>query len=307
MSSRKKSATAATKPKQITLTIQNTEKVTLKIAGEGIMNIDWGDGIPCETHTLSDFEYLGDPFGYFDTGEYDWNNDAERFMYNNDYQHNQSKESSITLSITADKIVRFICCSNQLIKLDVSKNTALPYLECKKNQLTNLYLSKNMALRYLDCNSNQLPSLDISKNTALRVLSCNNNQLTCLDLSSNTKLIELDCSKNPLTNLNISANTALELLACNFNQLTSLDVNANTKLQILICENNELTSLDFSKNTSLTRLHCAGNQLSADALNNLFESLPFVKMAGVVDIRQNPGTSACNISIAENKGWKIYS
>ena len=54
------------------------------------------------------------------------------------------------------------CGRNQLISLDVSKNTALTKLYCKKNQLTVLDVSKNTALTYLPCNKNQMTSLDVS-------------------------------------------------------------------------------------------------------------------------------------------------
>ena len=58
-------------------------------------------------------------------------------------------------------------CSNQLTSLDVSKNTALTYLDCSYNQLTSLDVSKNTSLATLYCHRNQLMALDLSKNTAI--------------------------------------------------------------------------------------------------------------------------------------------
>ena len=66
------------------------------------------------------------------------------------------------------------CYSNQLTKLDVSKNTALTDLHCKDNQLTTLDVSKNTALTDLDCRKNQLTSLDVS-NTNMDELDCDDN------------------------------------------------------------------------------------------------------------------------------------
>ena len=67
------------------------------------------------------------------------------------------------------------CSGNQLITLDVSKNTALLHLECGNNQLTALDVSKNTALEYLGCWGNQLTTLDVSKNKELDVLCCYGN------------------------------------------------------------------------------------------------------------------------------------
>jgi len=80
------------------------------------------------------------------------------------------------------------CYDNQLITLDVSKNTALTTLYCYNNQLISLDVSKNTALTTLYCSNNQLIALDVSKNTALTGLSCHSNQLKSLDLSKNTAL-----------------------------------------------------------------------------------------------------------------------
>lgn len=72
------------------------------------------------------------------------------------------------------------CKSNNLTRLDVSKNTNLTVLYCESNHLTSLDLSKNTELTELNCQDNQLTSLDLSKNTALTILGCpgNNRQIT---------------------------------------------------------------------------------------------------------------------------------
>ena len=88
------------------------------------------------------------------------------------------------------------CPDNQLISLDVSKNTALQRLDCYDNQLISLDVSKNTALTELFCSVNQLSSLDVSKNTALVHLYCNDNQLGSLDVSKNIELDKLGCERN---------------------------------------------------------------------------------------------------------------
>ncbi len=132
------------------------------------------------------------------------------------------------------------------------------------------------------------------------------NNLTSLDVSKNTALTELNCSINNLTSLDVSKNTKLTLLSCYDNNLTSLDVSKNTALKFLCCDDNNLTSLDVSKNTKLTLLYCNSNNFSASALNQIFRDLPQVT-SGTIYMSGNPGTETCDKSIAENKGWKVYT
>lgn len=158
-----------------------------------------------------------------------------------------------------ESLEELFCLYNQLTSLDVSRNTALTYLDCDDNLLPSLDVSRNTALTTLYCSDNQLPSLDVSQNTALKWLFCHVNQLTSLNVSVNTKLTHLSCAKNELTSLDVSANTELTYLDCNSNELTSLDVSRNTALTNLRCDGNQLTSLDISRNTALTTLWCFNN------------------------------------------------
>jgi len=85
-----------------------------------------------------------------------------------------------------------------------------------------------------------------------------------------------------------------------------LDVSRNTALGILSCDQNLLTRLDVSNNILLTNLRCDCNQLQADALNELFRTLPKVDTRASIMIRGNPGELHCDRSIATDKGWKVY-
>ena len=167
------------------------------------------------------------------------------------------------LDVSRNTALTYLNCSyNQLTSLDVTKNTALTDLNCGSNQLTSLDVSKNTVLSQLLCDFNQLMSLDMSKNTELKTLWCGSNQLTSLDVTKNTALTDLNCGSNQLTSLDVTKNTALTGLYCGSNQLTSLDVSKNTALRSLVCEYNQLTSLDVTKNTALTFLRCSSNQLT---------------------------------------------
>ena len=126
--------------------------------------------------------------------------------------------SSKTVSIYG-KVTELDCSFNQLIALDVSKNTALIRLKCYFNRLTALDVSKNTALIRLECYFNKLKALDVSKNSALTWLNCSCNQLTKLNLSKNTELEILNCFNNQLTELNVSKNTVLQHLYCYNNSI----------------------------------------------------------------------------------------
>jgi len=119
-------------------------------------------------------------------------------------------------------------------------------------------------------------------------------------------ITHLDCSDNQLTRLDVRKNAALNLLWCSHNQLTSLDLSKNTALTHLHCGYNQLTRLDLRKNTALMILACWGNQLNAIGLNNLFKTLNGNAGEKRIFIANNPGTSDCNWSIAEEKGWTIW-
>lgn len=117
--------------------------------------------------------------------------------------------------------------------------TALTGLFCHNNQLTfHLDLSKNTALDYLNCDYNPLTSLDLSKNTALTKLSCGSNKLTSLDVSKNVALTYLNCEWNKLTSLDVSQNNALTSLDCGYNEIIWLDVSKNNALTYLDCYGN---------------------------------------------------------------------
>ena len=97
------------------------------------------------------------------------------------------------------------------------------------------------------------------------------------------------------------------------NQLTSLIVDGLPNLWFLQCTENQLTSLEVGKLIKLTVLNLRFNYMYASALNSIFTSLRTVSGYDYqIYIGYNgpnyddSGTSECNKSIAENKGWTVY-
>lgn len=194
--------------------------------------------------------------------------------------------------------------TEDMLRLDISKNKSLRHVLCRKCRLTELDVSHNLDLEELDCSENQLNSLDISRNKNLRVLFCTKNKLKNIDVSHNLLLEELVCFDNDNLSLDVSANKNLEFLSCS-GQLKAIDLTNNTELKELICRC-KLTTLDLSKNKKLRKLRIDGNNLSAKELNSIFIVLPkvdYYKDHTEIDFSDNPGTSDCDRSILEEKGW----
>ena len=177
---------------------------------------------------------------------------------------NKANEEKIKDTEGLEKLTSLISLylnDNQLMELDVSKNSELEYLDVYNNQLTNIDVSKNLELYFFRITNNQLTYIDVSKNAELTTLNVSGNQLTEINLSSNTKLQNLELSDNKLTVIDISKNNALKSLNVDFNQLTNLDVSNNVSLTYLNAFNNQLTTL-YLNSLSLTELWVDNNQLT---------------------------------------------
>ena len=267
----------ATEPMQMTMTLQPKGKVSIAMAGTGTMTIDWGDGTTNETHTLEAFDK--------EARYTDLLIDQSKYRCS----HTYSGSSTRTITIIGENITHLRCPILGLTSLDISSNTKLIHLDCAGNDyLTSLDVSSNAELIYLDCAVNYITSLDISKNA---------------------KLEHLDCCYNELSSLNVSKNNELKHLDCSGNELSSLEVSKNTELTFLKCSNNQLANLDMSMNTRLYYLNLIGNQLSIEVLNAIFGMLHnniFSREKRII-ISSNPGTDACNQSIATDKEWLVIT
>jgi uncharacterized protein YjdB len=292
-------------------------------AGTGNIIIDWGDGTIRETYNVSSSELVFSHV-YLLMSEYHititGNNIVSfshkgYFPYTNDFNNSSLKYNPrpdynrlSALDVSSNPALKKLSCIQNLItSLDVSRNTELTHLTCFYNRVTSLDVSRNTKLTYLNLAFNQLTDLDVSRNTELTVLGCSNNFLTSLNVSSNPALIDLSCGNNSLTTLDVSSNAALTELYCSWNKLTTLNVSRNHALIYLQCIDNELTALDLSSNNTLKELWCSRNQLTTSALNNMFGTLHNnTTDENCISISYNPGTSDCDVRIAEEKGWRVY-
>ena len=224
--------------------------------------------------------------------------------------YNQAESLTIDVSnTTLDQI--FVCRSEILTHLDVSKNTHLKSLEAYVNpNLKSIDVSTLVNLEILDLGDCNITNLDVSKNLMLTELYVTNNKLSTIDVSQNKQLKVLKCKGNQISNLNISNNDKLETLIVEDNKLSAINLRNNTALTYLNINNNVgISMIDVKYNTSLTNLYCNG--LAIEELN-IVNNTALTKL----ECHSNPNltTLICNDAfdfttthISINKGLDIIS
>ena len=182
------------------------------------------------------------------------------------------QSESLTIDVTNTIINRiYVCRSNTLAYLDVSKNTHLTQLSAYVNpNLTSIDVSKLVQLEVLDLGDCSFTNLDVSQNILLTKLFVTNNKLSTLNVSQNKQLQVLKCNGNQISNLKILNNTLLETLDVRDNQLSAINVRNNTALKDLrISNNTDITLLDLKSNTVLETLYADGLSITAiDLVDN---------------------------------------
>lgn len=102
-------------------------------------------------------------------------------------------------------------------------------------------------------------------------------------------------------------------------KLQELDFTGNDQTYAINVQDNEITKIVLDSANVMFRMNLKNNKLSGEAINDLFRSLnkltdlknPFylnfeeVADFGVIDITGNPGCDACDVSIAEDKGYTV--
>ena len=224
----------------------NTRTLTIGLATEGTVQIDWGNGEKVTSENIPAYD--------------GWNQV--------DVYGTVSGEGKVKIS--GDNIVYFECSSRvdgaQVLSLDVTKATALKDLTANTNKLTSIDLTKNIELTKLTINNNQLTNIDISKCTQLTTLDISNNLLTAIDITKNQALQTLRIGQNKLTGeLDLSTNPTIKLVYALGMELNSVKIGNNTASKPLFSlNNNKLTSIDASgiQDAGNATLNLMGNQLT---------------------------------------------
>lgn len=225
----------------------NTRTLTIGLATEGTVQIDWGNGEKVTSEVIPAFD--------------GWN------------QVNVSGTVSGEgkVKIYGDNIVCFECSSRvdggaQVLSLDVTKATALKDLTANANKLTSIDLTKNTELEKLTISNNQLTSIDISKCTKLTTLDITNNLLTAIDITKNQALQTLRIGQNKFAGeLDLSTNPTIKSVYAQINELTAVKIGNNTASKPTFSFNeNKLTSFDATgiEDAANAILYLNGNQLT---------------------------------------------
>lgn len=165
--------------------------------------------------------------------------------------------------------------------------TAISQLDVSKCHLTELKLDKCPLLENLNCAYNRLITLELVCCPKLKLLNCSGNRLSVLRSRCNRGLVYLDCSDNVLQ--------SLELDAC-------------PDLLYLFCFSNRLHSLYLGGCDNLVCVDTGGNGFEAEALNQLFSSLPAFTEGREATIRfeqPNGSERKCRMELLHAKGWKV--
>ena len=200
------------------------------------------------------------------------------------------------------------CKDNQLLYLDLSKNSALTSLNAANNKLVSLdlkngkntLLDKNTSLFTSNINLKCIQVDDQSYSTAnwagLKDATANYNTLcnafiAIPDSNFENKLIDLgididgkngkvltssiatittlDVSSGAISNLSgIEGFVALKQLNFSSNNLKAVDLTKNVALTSLNATSNQLLNLDLSKNSVLVQVDCSANNLFSLNLKN---------------------------------------
>lgn len=224
----------------------NTRTLTIGLATEGTVQIDWGNGEKVTSEVIPAFD--------------GWNQVNVFGTVSGDGK----------VKIYGDNIVFFECSSRvdgaQVLSLDVTKATTLKDLTANTNKLTSIDLTKNTELEKLTINNNQLTSIDISKCTKLTTLDITNNLLTAIDITKNQALQTLRIGQNKLAGeLDLSTNPTIKSVYALGMELNSVKIGNNTASKPLFSlNNNKLTSIDASgiQDAGNATLNLVGNQLT---------------------------------------------
>ena len=116
---------------------------------------------------------------------------------------------------------------------ELEKLTYCGYCQIKPRGLD---LSRNSALKYLDCSDNEFTSLDLSNNTALEEVYCRRNRLKHLSLTNNYALKSLNCEYNEMEQIFLFY--APQLRDVEFVEGNNLDEATIIAIQELVADNN---------------------------------------------------------------------
>lgn len=116
--------------------------------------------------------------------------------------------------------------------------TNLKMLKCNSQEIEKLDLSKNVNLTEVYASNNEITELILPAGAPLTILNAGRNDLTQMSVTGYPTLERLDLSDNDLTSLTMSGLTGLKTLYINDNELTSADISESMGLTAFGCDEN---------------------------------------------------------------------
>lgn len=206
----------------------------------------------------------------------------------------------------ADALVRLYLRGQEVIYLDVARNTALFELSCWNNRLTQIDVSKNLGLNTLSIIESKINSIDVTNNINLSSVYIVKTPLDSLDISKNVNMLNLNCSECGLKSLDVTHNLKLTALQCQKNNLISIDLSNNTELGSFLCFTNHLKSLNLKNNGKLRMVWCFMNDFCKDPVEviNTVSALPDRRGIETGDLMIGASDMTVVNAICAAKNWQ---
>ena len=226
----------------------------------GVINIDWGDGVVENKNGGYLYHYYNKP------GKYDVTIEGEITSFE------CNREMVTSLKCTSEILNRLECENNSLKSLDLVSLPRLQELYVSENILDSLNISNNLDLRRLNISDNNIFRIDLSKNVNLETVTLDNNKLERVSINGLKNLKSISLQKNRLSYFETVGNDSLNSIFCKNNFIENIKLGDNNQVSFLDCSNNKIKVLDISKSKNMKILKCESENLEAIVLDNDQES-----------------------------------
>lgn len=201
--------------------------------------------------------------------------------------------------------------NKHLASIDLTANISLTDLGLSKCSLRKLSLTAQKGLKQLWAEENQLTSIDLSSCSELETVKLKGNQIEQITFPKKSKISTLSLPKNALADISLEGLDQLISLDLGNNFLQGINLANCTKLSILNVASNKIRSLELQHTPELKMLGVVGNGMTAEELDKIYESLPYleepsakVNLYNGTKQDQAARSSTTNLAIARN--WKPF-
>lgn len=215
-------------------------------------------------------------------------------------------------SDSCEQLVYLGLSGNMLSEIGINDAVNVTCVDVHENMIKRFHPERFPSMEVLDIHENHIRFLDFSHENKVKYVSAGMNLINKFHGSGCRKIVHLCLSDNMLEAIDVSGMQSLVFLLLDRNSLTEFSAAGLTSLAYLNLDLNRLESVDMSGASikesvqSYIGYSFRNNNLSAEAINNLFETLgEDYSGNGIIHIGGNPGSATCDPSIATNKGYIV--